>query len=289
MADGNEVIIKKIKKGGHGGHHGGAWKVAYADFVTAMMAFFLLLWLLAATTEEQKRGIAEYFTPESFSVSSPGAEAGVLAGEGVTGEGTTQADSRAPTVVLQLVPTQATGADATEDDVEELMREREEEAFEEAQDAIRQAIQADPTLAELADQLLMDMTPEGLRIQIIDHEGGSMFPSGSAAMKASTRALIGQISQVINELPNKVVISGHTDATPFQTEGGYTNWELSSDRANAARRALVEGGVPFERIVQVTGKADTEPFDASDPFLPENRRISIVLRRGTSVLPESLR
>ena len=169
------------------------------------------------------------------------------------------------------------------------MRQREEEAFEEAQEAIRQAINADPTLAELADQLLMDMTPEGMRIQIVDQEGGSMFPSGSAQMKPRTRALLGQIAQVINELPNRVAISGHTDATPFQTEGGYTNWELSSDRANAARRALVDSGVPFERIALVTGKADTEPFDASDPFLPTNRRISIVLRRGTSVLPESLR
>ena len=289
MSDGHEIIIKKVKKGGHGGHHGGAWKVAYADFVTAMMAFFLLLWLLAATTEEQKRGIAEYFTPESFSVSSPGADAGVLSGEGVTGEGATQAASRAPSVVIQLVPTAPSGGEADEEDIEELMRQREEEAFEEAQDAIRQAIAAAPELAQLADQLLMDMTPEGLRIQIVDQEGGSMFPSGSAQMRPSTRALVGQIAQVVNGLPNKVVISGHTDATPFQTEGGYTNWELSADRANAARRALVDAGVPFERIVQVTGKADTEPFDASDPFLPENRRISIVLRRGVSVLPESLR
>ena len=288
MADGNEIVIKKVKKGGHGGHHGGAWKVAYADFVTAMMAFFLLLWLLNATTEEQKRGIAEYFTPAAFSVASPGADSGVLAGDGLTGEGATKADARAPTVVVQLVPSQASGA-ADEDDIEELMRQREEEAFEEAQEAIRQAIQADPTLAELADQLLMDMTPEGLRIQIIDQEGGSMFPSGSAQMKPRTGGLVRQIAQVVNELPNKVVISGHTDATPFHTEHGYTNWELSSDRANAARRALVDAGVPFERIVQVTGKADTEPFNAEDPFLPENRRISIVLRRGSQVLPESLR
>ena len=289
MADNGAIIIKRIKKGGHGGHHGGSWKVAYADFVTAMMAFFLLLWLLAATTEEQKRGIAEYFTPESFSVSSPGADSGVLSGEGVTGEGTSKAASRAPSVVIQLVPTQPSGAEATEDDIEELMRQREEEVFEEAQEAIRQAINADPTLAELADQLLMDMTPEGMRIQIVDQEGGSMFPSGSAQMKPRTRALLGQIAQVINELPNRVAISGHTDATPFQTEGGYTNWELSSDRANAARRALVDSGIPLERIALVTGKADTEPFDASDPFLPTNRRISIVLRRATSVLPESLR
>ena len=238
MADGANIIIKKIKKGGYGGHHGGSWKVAYADFVTAMMAFFLLLWLLAATTEEQKRGIAEYFTPESFSVASPGADTGVLSGQGVTGAGTTQAaDARAPTVVLHLVPTASTGSDATEEDLEELMRQREEDAFEEAQEAIRQAISEAPELADLADQLQMDMTPEGLRIQILDEEGGSMFPSGSAKMEARTRGLLSQIAQVINELPNKVVISGHTDAKPFHTEGCYTNWELSSDRANAARRA----------------------------------------------------
>ena len=283
------LIIKKVKKGGHEAHHGGSWKVAYADFVTAMMAFFLLLWLLAATTEEQKRGIAEYFTPESFSVASPGADAGVLSGEGVTGQGSTQAASQAPSVILEIVPSAPSGSEADEEDIEELMRQREEEAFEEARDAIRQAMQVAPELAELADQLLMDMTPEGLRIQIVDQEGGSMFPSGSAQMKPRTRKLLAQIAQVIGELPNKVVISGHTDATPFHGEGGYTNWELSSDRANAARRALVTSGIPFDRIVQVTGKADTEPFVAADPFLPENRRISIVLRRGVSVLPEGLR
>ena len=291
MADNGDIIIKKVKKGGHGGHHGGSWKVAYADFVTAMMAFFLLLWLLAATTEEQKRGIAEYFTPESFSVASPGADVGVLSGEGVTGQGSTQAASQAPSVILEIVPSAPSGGEADEEDIEELimMRQREEEAFEEAQDAIRQAIQAAPELAELADQLLMDMTPEGMRIQIVDQEGGSMFPSGSADMKPRTRNLLAQIAQVIGVLPNKVVISGHTDATPFHTERGYTNWELSSDRANAARRALVASGIPFDRIVQVTGKADTEPFVTADPFLPENRRISIVLRRAVPVLPEGLR
>jgi len=285
MSDSQNVIIKKIKKGGHGGHHGGVWKVAYADFVTAMMAFFLLLWLLAATTEDQKQGNAEYFTPEFFSVASPGAEAGVLSGEGVTGQGSTQPASRAPSVVLELVPAPPSSGEADEEDIEELMREREKEA----QEAIRQAIEAAPELANLAGQLLMNMTPEGLRIQIVDQEGGSMFPSGSAEMKGRTHALLGQISQVINKLTNNVVISGHTDATPFQTAGGYTNWELSSDRANAARRALVDSGMPFERIVQVTGKADTEPFDGADPFLPENHRISIVLRRGTPMLPEALR
>ena len=281
------VIIKKIKKVGHSAHHGGAWKIAYADFVTAMMAFFLLMWLIAATSEEQKRGVAEYFTLAAFSVSSSGT-GGIMGGTGLMIQGPNQSDSRAPTVVMQIAPSPSSGAgEADEEDVEEFLRRQEEEAFEEAQEAIRQAINADPALNELSDHLIMDMTPEGLRIQVVDHEGGAMFPSGSAAMPERTRTLLSQIAKVVNSMPNRILITGHTDATSFATGDGYTNWELSADRANAARRALVTAGVDPERIGEVAGRADQEPLIVADPFLPENRRISIVLQRQAPVLPPS--
>ena len=280
---GQPVIIKKVKKGGHSGHHGGAWKIAYADFVTAMMAFFLLMWLVAATSEEQKRGVAEYFTPASFSVSSSGT-GGIMGDTGLLIQGPNQSDSRAPTVVMRIAPSPSSGAgEADAEDVEGLQRRLEEEAFEEAQAAIRQAIDADPALDELSDRLIIDMTPEGLRIQVVDREGGAMFPSGSSEIPERTTILLSQIAKVVNSMPNRILITDHTDATSFGTGDGYTNWELSADRANAARRALVVAGVDPERVGEVAGRADQEPLIAENPFLPEDRRISIVLQRQAPV------
>ena len=148
---------------------------------------------------------------------------------------------------------------------------------------------ANPQIAALKENVRIDMTPEGMRIQLIDKQGGSLFPSGSAQMPERTRALVNQIAQVINSLPNNISVSGHTDASPFTAGAGYSNWELSADRANSSRRALQTSGIPGERITQVVGKADMEPLTPADPFLPENRRISIVLLRNAPVLPPNLR
>lgn len=299
MADGNQpiIIIKKVKKGG-GGHHGGAWKVAYADFVTAMMAFFLLLWLLNVTTAEQKAGLADYFAPTASSRSESGA-GGVLGGQTMVVDGSRISDRGQVNVTVAISPPaedtpgmkhKDNDKDFTKDkdkdgalDEKELARqlaEREQKAFEEARDQIRQAIQDVPELADLNRNLIIDMTPEGLRVQLVDQDRQSMFPSGTAEMHDRTRLLLQKVSQIVNRLPNRISISGHTDATPFRGgDNGYGNWELSTDRANASRRVIVDSGVPASRIDNVIGKADSDPLIASDPTNPANRRISIVLLR----------
>ncbi len=288
------VIIKKVKKVSGHGHHGGAWKVAYADFVTAMMAFFLLLWLLNATTEEQKRGIADYFSPHSVAPSSSGA-GGVMGGQSMDLEGTLNSD-RSPVGITISIPSSTEEADPTEqadeseaaatspseisdEALERELAEREAEQFEAAEEALRQAIQAMPELQDLAENLVVDQTPEGLRIQIVDREKTSMFPSGSAQMYGKTQQLMGLVADAVASLPNRVAIKGHTDATPFSSGSGYSNWELSTDRANASRRALLEAGLDPSRIESVAGRADQEPLIADDPYSPQNRRISVILLR----------
>lgn len=314
------IIIKRIKKGGHG-HHGGAWKVAYADFMTAMMAFFLLLWLLNSVTEEQLQGISDYFAPSSMSTSSSGA-GGMLGGTTI-GEGAMTSQASAPSAPLTLPPpTIGSGGDAMTDpkegaesgategaqdfgsgnrndegtnqeqnqnppqmpserQLQEARAQQEQKQFEQAQEALKQAINSIPELRKMADSLMVDNTPEGLRIQIVDQDGLTMFPSGSAAMFGHTRALIDLISRVVKQLPGeKIAISGHTDSVPFSGRSDFGNWELSTDRANATRRALLASGVPPDRIDRVVGRAATDPLIEKDPTNPRNRRISIVLLRN---------
>ena len=293
--DNRPIIIKKVKKGGGHGHHGGAWKVAYADFVTAMMAFFLLLWLLNATTEEQKRGIADYFSPSSVAPSSSGA-GGVMGGRSMDMEGKLNSD-RSPTGITISIPTSTEEKDPTEvgeetasgsepdpgelssEDLEQELAAREAEQFEEAEAALRQAIEGVPELQELAENLVIDQTPEGMRIQIVDRDKTSMFPSGSASMPPRTQQLMGLVADAISGTPNRVAIKGHTDSTAFSSGTGYSNWELSTDRANASRRALIEAGLTASRIESVAGRADQEPLIPEDPTSPRNRRISIILLR----------
>ena len=301
MAAANElapIIIKKVVKGGHG-HHGGAWKVAYADFVTAMMAFFLLMWLLNATTEDQKQGISEYFSPSTVSNTTGGA-GGLLGGAAVSSPGAMTSRTAVPSVSLELRPTSSAqdgeaedeGGGAVEDDdpdktanlSEEELKEEiaklEAENFEKAEAEIKQAIQDTPELKDLQKHLVIDQTPEGLRIQIVDQEGKPMFASGSSRMPETTRKLLAKISQVVQKLPNKISLSGHTDATPFRgSRRGYGNWELSSNRALASRRVMVESGLKKEKISHVTGKEATEPLIKDDPKDARNRRIAIVVLR----------
>ncbi len=279
------IINKKVKKGGDHGHHGGAWKVAYADFVTAMMAFFLLLWLLSTTTVEQRSGIADYFTPTTSLRSGESGAGGILGGQTLSDSGAKIGEGGTPSVVVELTPPGS--RDAKEKDIEELAAKREQESFEDALQALNKAITDSPELSDLKDNIQVDMTSEGMRIQIVDREGGALFRAGSAEMNARTRQLIGQIAKVVATLPNNISISGHTDSNPF-SRGDYSNWELSSDRANASRRQLVSSGIDPTRIVKVVGKADQEPLVEEDPFLPENRRVSIFLRRTSAVLPPGL-
>lgn len=295
MAEGQQIIIKRVKKVA-GGHHGGAWKVAYADFVTAMMAFFLLLWLLNAVTEEQLTGISNYFAPSMASKSQSGA-GGILGGQ-VIGQGAMQSQTSSPSLVQHLPPTSIGpgGEDLTsqatepmdgmgEKEFKEALAEREQAKFEKAQEVLEGAMKGIPELKQFQGSMLVDNTVEGLRIQITDQEGLAMFPSGSSAMYGHTKALMDLVGRVVNQLPNKISISGHTDSIPFRDPSGYTNWELSADRALASRRALVGAGVPESRIDRVVGRADTDPLVTNDPKGPRNRRISIILLRENDMTP----
>ncbi len=292
MADtAQTIIIKKVKGGGHG-HHGGAWKVAYADFVTAMMAFFLLLWLLNATTDEQKSGIADYFAPAAVSASQSGS-GGVLGGTVISMSGVLSANGGpsegASTPEQPVDPAGEDGdpevkADPTEMTEEQLAAEtakREQEQFEQAAESLRQAIDSIPELAQLKNSLLIDQTPEGLRIQLADQEGTSMFPLGSSQPNDNMQRLIGLVTSVVEKLPNKISVSGHTDDLPYKSANGYSNWELSADRANAARRLLLDTGLEPGRVALVQGRAATDPLLPDDPNSARNRRISIVLLRGS--------
>jgi len=280
------IVIKKIKKGGHG-HHGGAWKVAYADFVTAMMAFFLLLWLLNSTTQEQKKGISDYFSPTTVSKSKSGA-GGLLGGVTVSSPSAQVSRTSPPGVTINLKPTANEGEGENDDskselsqqDVDELIAEREEELFKEKEQELREVIDKDPELKQLAKNLLIDQTPKGLCIQIIDQDGQPMFPTGSARMVERFKKLVHQVTKVVLSMPNKLSISGHTDAMPFRAaQAGYGNWELSSDRAHASRREILQAGMPAARISKVVGRAETEPLTPDNPNDAQNRRISIVLLR----------
>jgi len=283
------IIIKRVKKGGGHGHHGGAWKVAYADFVTAMMAFFLLLWLLNSVTQEQLEGISNYFAPVSTSDSTSGS-GDILGGTVIGDEGALQGQSIPQSVSVELPQPGPPGegldeedseAEPTEEDLDERIREREEQQFQEAEDTLRRAIAEDPDLQGLVNSLMIDNSQEGLRIQILDQEGVAMFPRGSSIMNEQMRRVLTLVSRVIEKMPQDVSISGHTDATRYIDDRGYTNWELSADRANAARRALIDLGVPDTRVARVVGMADREPLLADQPEAPANRRLSVVLLRGT--------
>ncbi len=286
----NIIIVKKVKKAAHG-HHGGAWKVAYADFVTAMMAFFLLLWLLNATTDEQKKGIADYFSPASLSRRTSGA-GGVMGGTVIAEEGALT-DQTAALNIAKNVPSSEQAStdfgpndgrsieDLSREELDELMARREQEQFDEAARTLRQAIEAVPDLKELAQNIIIDHTPEGMRIQIVDQHGKSMFPLGQANMFDHTRRLMDLVADAISRLPQKIAIKGHTDAAPFVSNSGYSNWELSTDRANASRRALIQAGIDPSRIDSVAGRAAQELLTPDNPYDPRNRRISIILLRET--------
>ncbi len=284
------IIIKKVKKGGHAAH-GGAWKIAYADFVTAMMAFFLLLWLLNSVTQEQLEGISNYFAPISVAESESGS-GDILAGATMTEEGVAKSSTSKDSVVVNLPPPKAgTGGEEASGEAEaapteeELEEERlqvaEQDQLDEAKEELEQTFAETPQFKELEDSLLIDITPEGLRIQLLDKDGLPMFKSGSADMLPNAQRLLQLVSKVVAKMPQQISISGHTDSKRFITASGYSNWELSADRANAARREMVYSHVPFERVSRVIGKAATEPFLPDDPENARNRRLSIVLLRGT--------
>ncbi len=285
------ILIKKVKKISGGGHHGGAWKVAYADFVTAMMAFFLLMWLINTTSPEQKRGIADYFAPASVSQTTSGS-GGILGGTALGDDG--DKSSGSSSVVEQLAPespdavetgkSTETLASASEDALREALAKKESDSFASAAQSLRQALQDLPELAELSKQLLIDQTPEGLRIQLVDQDGRSMFQEGKVAPNDRAKTLLRAVARIINQLPNRITISGHTSAS-LAGKRTDADWPLSAGRADAARQILQSAGVVSDRVYQVAGKANSDPLYPDDPTLAGNRRIAIILLREKPVLP----
>lgn len=257
-------------------YHGGAWKVAYADFVTAMMAFFLLMWLLNVTTQEQKDALSDYFSPAISEVSkSQSGAGGVLGGLTMSPDGA-MASTKSPAIPIQTTEQRKRGGEY-KSKVNDARKKAEEKRFKNAAEKIKEAIKKNPKLAKLEKNLIIDITPEGLRIQIIDQENESMFPSGSVNMFEKTKLLLTQIAEIILDMPNEISVRGHTDASSFAPGAKYTNWELSADRANASRRVLLEAGTPLERLNNVMGKADTEPLIVDNPLDSRNRRITLIL------------
>jgi chemotaxis protein MotB len=267
------IVIRRIKKA-HGGHHGGAWKIAYADFVTAMMAFFLLMWLLGSTSKGELNGIAEYFNnPLKVAMgggSGSGDSSSVLKGGGTdltrTNGQVKKGDIEAKKRTINLQALKADHRKAEEERLKKLMAD------------VGTVLDNNPRLKAFREQILLDITKDGLRIQIVDDKNRPMFDTGRAAVKDYLRDLLRSIGGVLNEVENKVTLSGHTDAYAYQNgQRGYSNWELSADRANASRRELIAGGMSEGKIYRVVGLAASAPFNAQDPMDPANRRITIIV------------
>ena len=270
-----EILIKKVKAKGHDAHHGGAWKIAYADFVTAMMAFFLLMWLLGATNENQRKGIADYFAPTVLQSTTSGGSNGVLGGRSIE-----EPDGAAPyskrSGIVPIAPYQAAhGARSPRDANDGQLKKVESD--------IKKRMEQDPGLKSMKGHLRMVQSKEGLRIELIDKADYSMFTGGTAAMDPRAAKLLKIVADAIAGTPNKIAIRGHTDAVPYggtALSPGENNWTLSSARAEATRKSLASAGVDAKRFSRLEGVADTEPFNPKDPYDPRNRRMSVTLLQG---------
>lgn len=289
MSDTQNIIIKKVKKVSGEGHHGGAWKVAYADFVTAMMAFFLLMWLLNATTEDQRKGIADYFNPSIPVSTISGGGTDVLNGssvfstdnlakDGTGGDGKGEATMQAGPEDEGVEHLKAEGADG-EDALKAAGDKPQEGDGAEEMAALESDLLnkiAGENQAGLASHLKLKLTPEGIVIDLVDVDGRALFEAGSTSPSPTMRLLLKVVASTLTLIENEVSIVGHTDGHAFSSARDYTNWELSTDRAQIARRLMSKGGLREDQINEVAGKADTEPL-ADDPYAPENRRISITI------------
>lgn len=281
------IIVKKIVAEDHGAHHGGAWKIAYADFVTAMMAFFLLLWLLGATDEAQRKGLADYFTPTliEYKQNSAGAD-GILGGDSIIAQDnyphrSTQTGSRSI-----VIPRDVTGGEREgqeQQHIEDVAR------FEQMRQELMRRIEATPELRTLRDHVSFTQDDEGLRIDLVDEADFSMFRVGTEELLPRARRLVAEVAQVINGLPNGLIVRGHTDALPYAQGRTMNNWMLSAARAESTRSTLQQSGVPAARVQRIEGVADRTPFVPNDRYDPRNRRISITLAwRSSTPAPRSV-
>ncbi len=291
-----QPIIRKKRRRSEEAHHGGAWKIAYADFVTAMMAFFLLMWLINVTSPEQKTGIAEYFNPITVSQTTAGS-GGVMDGTTISPPGPLSSDNAQLRVEspLPFAPRNEQTEEGIKTDeekkeelakaLEEDKRKKEEEAFKAVEKQLMESVAANPELKLLLENVIIDYTPEGLRIQIVDRDERPMFALGSAEPFDYTRELLVLVTCAIGSLPNEVSIRGHTDALPFTSSQRYDNWDLSVERALASRRIMRDAGLDETRLEGVVGRADTDPLFPDNPKDQRNRRISIILLRDVQPVP----
>ena len=278
------IIIKKVKKAGHA-HHGGAWKIAYADFVTAMMAFFLLMWLISMTTQEQKEGLAEYFAPAALSPTNSGA-GGVLMGSALDKSGNRSSVPRDAARGItgqddKARPTNSGGAS----DREVSRRAPSVQANYSAIASLRQALQNMPEIADLSRNIVIEQTKEGLNVSLVDDNGRSMFPEGSVQPYERTRLVLEAIAPTIRRLPNQLSVSGHTAAARPGTVQAVDSWGLTAGRALAVREILSGAGLPNDRFTSVVGRSDTEPLFLDNPYIPPNRRVTITLLNAEPPLP----
>jgi chemotaxis protein MotB len=305
MADYDQpIIIKRVKKAAHA-HHGGAWKIAYADFVTAMMAFFLLLWLISMTTDEQKKGLADYFAPPNVSETTSGA-GGILAGTALADSGAKQSprpldkeeDVLTPTASAEIGAPEPTSGPASAETAgandpqaaasSTNVGSQFDQNFHSAAASIRQAWQAMPNVTDISENLLVEETKEGLNLVIADQEGRGMFPEGSKYPYEQTRMAIAAVAPILARLPNQITISGHTAAGGVYDDPRYGPWELSMDRANVVRSILQEFGLSEDHLQAVVGRATTEPVFPNDPYMAANQRIVITVLNEPSPVPPGL-
>ena len=308
------IIIKKMPDG-HGGAHGGAWKIALADMMTAMMAFFLLMWLLGASNADQRKSIADYFKPTSHSLTPVGQLAGsngVLGGRSIIDPDAFPYAMRQTGLLERLTPKSeggpnpdtepgpeneneakdpSTGKGEGKSDGEggndpdkltkaqkkEIAEQQDKENFEKLEKEIKEKLSENKKFEQIKDQVSISRDKEGLRIEIIDKADFAMFPSGGVGMQGKAAALIGEVAASLADMPNKVAIRGHTDAVPFQNPDGKNNWSLSAERAEATRQLLQKKGIKEDRFTRIEGVADTDPFNPKDKFDPRNRRMSITV------------
>jgi chemotaxis protein MotB len=269
------IIVKKIKKTA-AGHHGGAWKIAYADFVTAMMAFFLLMWLLGSTSKAQKEGISDYFKTPLMVALTGGTAVG--ASDTLIKNGGGKDFTKKSGQVKAVEGPKGKQKEINAEEAKKALEKAEAEKLEEMKAKIEKAIEDSPALSKFKNQLLLDITSEGLRIQIVDEQNRAMFASSKAEMQPYAQQILQEIGKMLNGVSNKISLSGHTDAVAYSGgDKGYSNWELSSDRANASRRELIAGGMDETKLLRVVGLSSANLFNKEDPLSPSNRRISIIV------------
>jgi chemotaxis protein MotB len=278
------IIVKKIIADGHGGHHGGAWKVAYADFVTAMMAFFLLMWLLGATTEKQRKGLADYFAPTLIELRQNSAGSnGMFGGESIIDKDNYPHRATQTGTKSLTVPVGATGGEqvgsgqkGTLKSQAQMARE-DKKAFDKIRRTLSERMAMDARMRQLARNVRIVPTRDGVRIDLVDNADYSMFALGTTALAPEANKLMGMIADTVRDLPNTIMIRGHTDSVAYGRPQDMNNWMLSSGRAEATRRRLATGGVGERRFERIEGVADREPMIAKDPYDPRNRRVAITL------------